>query len=189
LKSAFPGDPEFSLENYSSLPWAYVVSAVREAADTRYKHLHEIERPTAMLSSIYANSQRDPKKSKGFTYLDFSFYKPLNDGDTPQSHYGAAYLELLRVKKLPSWALFCYKAFSASAATDYTPSEPGFIAEDAILLHPERVGKEYKGLLIALESASDQRRVFIDKDGNEIRLTVPFIGTKVVAEENVILSP
>lgn len=164
------------------------MSAVRRAADMRHKQLHEIERPTAMLSCLYANSQRDPKKTKPYTYTDFSFYKPIADGETPQSHYGAAYLELLRSKRLPPWALFCFKPLSASAAADYVPSEPGFVSEDAILLHPERVGDGYRGLLIALESAGDQRRTFTNTKGDEIRLTVPYVDTKVVALENVILT-
>ena len=154
-----------------------------------HQRLHELERPTAMLSSLYANSQRDPKKTKAYSYTDFSFYKPMADGETPQSHYGAAYLELLRTKKLPPWALFCYKALSVSAAADYVPSEPGFVAEDAVLLHPEKVGDGYKGLLIALESASDQSRTFTNANGDKIKLTVPYIDTKVVAQENSILTP
>lgn len=165
------------------------MSAVRRAADIRHKQLHEAERPTAMLSCLYANSQRDPKKTKPYSYTDFSFYKPIADGETPQSHYGAAYLELMRSKRLPAWALFCFKALSVSAATDYVPTEPGFVAEDAVLLHPEKLGDGYKGLLIALESASDQRRVFRNSKGDEILLTVPYVDTKVVAQENVILTP
>jgi len=141
-----------------------------------------------MLSSLYANSQRDPKKSqKAYTYMDFSFYKPMESIDIPQSHYGSAYAELVRSKRMPSWALFCFKSLMASVDDKYVPSEPGFVAEDAILLHPEKVQGGYKGLLIATESAGDQRRVFVNSNGEQIWLTVPFIQTKVVAEEGVIL--
>ena len=142
-----------------------------------------------MLSALYANSQRDAKKTKAYTYNDFSFYKPMDGSEIPQSHYGAAYLALLSAKKLPSWALFCYKAFAASASSDYSPSEPGFISEDAILLHPEKSGSGYKGLLLATESAGDQVRVFTNTKGEQIKLRVPFIETKVVAHENVTLTP
>ena len=142
----------------------------------------------ALLSSIQANSQRDTKKQRQpYSYLDFSFYKPRDSGETPDGHYGAAYLELIRKKKLPSWALFCFKELSSSAAIDYVPGEPAFICEDAVLLHPVQKGSGYEGLLLALESAGDQRRVFTDSKGQEISLQLPYIETKVIARENVIL--
>lgn len=141
-----------------------------------------------MLSSLYANSQRDPKKSqKPYTYMDFSFYKPVHSEDIPQSHYGSAYAELVRAKLLPSWALFCFKSLMASVDEGYVPAEPALIAEDAILLHPEYIGGDYKGLLIAMESASDQRRTFKSTNGKEVALTVPYISTKFIAEENATL--
>lgn len=153
-----------------------------------HKKLHAQERPTAMLSSLYANSQRDPKKSqKPYTYMDFSFYKPIDSLDIPQSRYGSAYAELVRAKRLPSWALFCFKSLMASVDESYVPAEAGFIAKDAILLHPERIQGGYRGLLIAQESASDEQRVFTNALGEQITLIVPFIGTKVVAEEGAIL--
>ena len=155
-----------------------------------YKSLHSHERPIAMLSSLHANSQRDPKKAqKPYTYLDFSFYKPRNSEDTPQSHYGSAYAELVRTKRLPAWALFCFKSLMSSVDESYVPSEPALIAQDALLLHPEKSGDSYKGLLIALESAGDQRRVFRNSKGDEILLTVPYVDTKVIARENTILTP
>lgn len=141
-----------------------------------------------MLSSLYANSQRDAKKTKAYSYLDFSFYKPINSEDTPQSHYGSAYAELVRTKTLPAWALFCFKSLMSNVDESYTPDEPAYIAEDAVLLHPEAIGSDFKGLLIAQESASDQRRVFRNKNGDEISLTVPYIDTKVIARENQILT-
>ena len=153
-----------------------------------HEKLHALERPVAMLSSIYANSQRDPKKTqKAYTYMDFSFYKPVDSLDIPQSHYGSAYAELVRAKRLPSWALFCFKSLMASVDEGYVPAEPGFVAEDAILLHPEKIQGGYKGLLIAKESAGDQRRSFVNGKGEQIWLTVPFIQTKVIAEEGVTL--
>jgi len=155
----------------------------------QYRRLHDEERPIAMLSSIQANSQRDPKKTqKSYTYLDFSFYKPRDSQDIPQSHYGSAYAELVRTKRLPSWALFCFKSLMSSVDDSYVPSEPALIAEDAILLHPEKSKGSYSGLLIALESAGDSRRLFRASNGDEVWLTVPFIDTKVVAREDVVLT-
>ncbi len=142
-----------------------------------------------MLSSIQANSGRDTKKQRQpYTYLDFSFYKPRDSGETPDGHYGAAYLELVRQKKLPAWALFCFKELSSSATIDYVPGEPAFICEDAVLLHPVQKAGGYEGLLLALESAGDKRRTFTDSRGQEISLQLPYVETKVIARENVVLS-
>lgn len=138
---------------------------------------------------MHANSNRDRKKqSQPYSYLDFSFYKPQDAGETPDGHNGAAYLELLRLRLLPSWALFCYKELASSASPGYVPGEPALIAEDAILLHPERRPGGYTGLLIAMESASDQTRRFVTTKGAEVVLRVPYIETKFVARENELLS-
>lgn len=189
MKSIYPGDSEFSLENYSSLPWAYVASAVSRGMAERHKHLHDYERPVALQSSMVANQNRDPKKQQqAYTYLDFSFYKPVGDGETPQEYNGSAYMELIRSKRMPHWALFCFKSFSGSAAEGYVPDEAGFVAEDAILVHPERTAGGWKGLLIAQESAGDQYRIFTDSKGNALKLRVPYVDTKVIAREGEVLT-
>jgi len=176
------------LDRYSSLSWGYVVAAVNRGLSVYHTRLHDAERPVALLSSMQANSARDAKKQrKPYTYLDFSFYKPRDSGETPDGHYGAAYLELVREKRLPAWALFCFKELSSSATVDYVPGEPAFICEDAILLHPTPKTNGYEGLLLALESASDERRVFTDSRGQKISLQLPYVETKVIARENVIL--
>lgn len=142
------------------------------------------------MSSIYVNSQKDPKKrEKPSTYLDFSFYRPEQDGEAPSGYNGSAYMELVRRKELPQWALFCYKNLSASAVVGYVPDSVALIADDAILLHPQKTGASYKGLLIALESASDEVRVFRSTEGGEVKLRVPYIDTKIVAREGEFLTP
>ena len=66
---------------------------------------------------------------------------------------------------------------------------PALIAEDALLLHPQKVGpNSYEGLLIALESASEKARVFSDGEGQAVTLTLPYVKTKMIAEEDVVLS-
>lgn len=190
LKSLFPGDPEFTAATYSELPYPYVLSAVEQGVEQYKKKLHDQERPTALFSALYLNSKKDPKKkSKPLTYLDFSFYKPISGGEAPLSHNGAAYLELIKRKLLPSWALFCFKAVSSGASNDYIPERVALIADDAILLHPRRTGKAFEGMLIAQESASNQFRTFVSTEGDTIRLRVPCIDTKVVAREGEVLTP
>lgn len=166
------------------------MSAVSRGMAEHHKRLHEYERPTALQSSMVANQNRNPKKQqKAYTYLDFSFYKPIGDGETPQEHNGSAYMELIRSKRMPPWGLFCFKSLSASAADGYVPDEPGFVARDAVLVHPEKTAGGWKGLLLAQESASDQYRVFVDSRGNTFKLRVPYVSTKVIAEEGVVLTP
>ena len=143
----------------------------------------------ALLASLHANSNRDAKKQREpYNYLDFSFYKPKDAGEKPDGHNGAAYLELIRLRLLPHWALFCYKELSIHATPGYVPGEPALIASDAILLHPELKPNGYTGLLIAMESASDQRRVFTSTKGTEVTLQVPYVETKFVARENELLT-
>jgi len=141
------------------------------------------------VAALFANSKRDPKKQqKPLSYLDFSFYRPRDDGETPSGANGSAYMELVKTKKLPPWALFCFKELSASAIDGYVPDTVAFIAEDAILLAPSKEGKGYRGLLIAMESAGDQRRSFRSTGGEELILHVPYLETKFEARENEFLS-
>lgn len=189
LKSFFPGDPDFSFERYPDLPYAYVLLAVSQGSDAHQKALHEMERPIALNTTVLAAQNRDPKKGKPPTYTDFCFYKPIADGDRPDHIYGSAYVRLIEQKRLPSWTLFCYKELSSCALSGYEPETCALIAEDAVLLHPERVGQHsYEGLLLAQESASGKRRKFINDRGEEIILSVPQVGTKLIAQEGVVLS-
>ena len=143
-----------------------------------------------MLSSLQANSARDTKKkTKPYSYLDFSFYKPSDDGENPEGHYGAAFMELVKSGKAPSWTLFCYKELASGATPNYVPGEPALIAEDAILLHPVLKGNEWHGMLIARESAGDKYRQFTSTRGETYRLKVPDVETKIVAREGEILTP
>ena len=163
--------------------------AITEGTKKYQSELHDYERPIALNTTVIASQNRDPKKGKMPTYSDFSFYKPVEDGDRPDYVYGSAYMALVREKRLPPWALFCFKDLSAAANAGYDPVEPALIAEDAILLHPRKVGPgSYEGLLIAMESASEERRSFTDSKGQVVSLRLPYVGTKFIAEEDVILS-
>lgn len=189
LKTLYPGDSDFSWENYSSLPYNYVVVAyVRGTALYREK-MHDFERPTAMVSSLLANQSRDMKKSKKpLGWEDFSFYKPQLGSEGVSYVYGSSMLKLVKARALPSWALFCFKEVTASASDAYEPACAALIAEDALLLHPIQDGNGWSGMLIAQESASDQERVFRGEDGTVVKLTVPYIPTKVVCQAGITLT-
>lgn len=148
-----------------------------------------MERPTALLSSIYVNAKKDPKKSKPASWADFCFYKPRNDGNSASTENGSAMLLLAKRGLLPPWALFCFPAVTVNADTDYEPNVLAFISEDAILIHPVREETGYRGLLIAMESASSCSRAMKNPETGEVfRLEIPHIHTKIVAEEGARLT-
>lgn len=154
----------------------------------RSAQLYDYERPIAQQSAILANQQRDPKKQqKPYTLDDFALYRPTDADGTPDGAYGSAMVELVKARKCPPWALFCYKQLVAAADPDYVPTKPALIGEGAILLHPTETPEGYKGLLIAMEQASGERMMFTALDGSTAILSVPVIGTKVVAQEDVVL--
>ena len=155
----------------------------------RLENAEIMERPIALQTSLIANQNRDPKKKREpFKWEDFAMYTSKQNEAQADGRYGAAMMQLIKQKRLPSWALFCYKELAGSADQEYIPTEPGFVAKDAILLHPVKQNGGYTGLLIAMESCSDQTRIFIDSKGNQIALEVPFIETKLVAREDQFLS-
>jgi len=156
----------------------------------RQYDLFDMERPIAQQTAIIANQNRDPKKQKkGFTFEDFSFYMPREERNLPNGAYGSAALAAIKGGRYPSWALFCYRDLISGADQSYVPAESILVASDAVLLHPIKHGAGWKGMLIAQESASEQKRVFEDSQGNCWTLTVPFVETKIVAIEDVTLLP
>lgn len=182
---------DFSYSNYWTLPYHYVVVAVDKVSQTKQQELHEQERPVALLSSLMANSGRDPKKKKEpYSMEDFCLYKPTNSEDVPDYYYGSAAIQALERGLLPNWALFCFKALAASASDAYKPQNAIMHATDAILLHPTKVpGGSWTGMMIAQESCSGKPRLFTTEGGDQIWLRMPKISTKVVAEEGVTLHP
>lgn len=165
-----------------------MIAAVSKGLDQKHKDLHDLERPTAMLTATYINSKRDPKKpGKAVSYLDLSFYKPRDNGQTANAVNGTAMVELAKLKLLPGWALFCFKEVTATA--DGTrPQTLAFVGSDAMLVAPSKTELGWTGLLIAEESASNQTRSLIDPEsGENIRVKIPHIHTKVIAEEDQLL--
>ena len=188
LKRLFPGDPDFSVENYSSLDYGYVVLAVMRGGESRKLSLHEIERPVASLAALMANQSRDAKKKKEpYTLDQFCLYKPREAQNLPKYVYGSAAVQAIEKGLFPNWGLFCYKELAASASASYKPRNSIAVSDDAIILHPTVEEDGVRGLLIALESAGGMHRTFVDEKGQEYELAVPPIGTKVEAAENVKL--
>jgi hypothetical protein len=115
------------------------------------------------------------------------FYSDNESGELPSGRYGSAAIALVRERKFPDWALFCFPQLKSGADPDSVPSILAFIAEDAILLAPIKTQSGWSGLLIARESASEKTRQFKDDNGNVHKLTLPFVETKVIAREGITL--
>lgn len=187
MKRAFPGDSEFSWNSFYRLPYEYVLLGFYRLHSMRQEELHALEMPIALNTAVYANSQRDPKaQKKPYSLLDFALYKQSGESG-PSAYYAACYMQLLKRKELPLWALFCYKDVAQSDRGVSPGPLPALIAEDAILLGPRKTELGMTGLLIAQESASGKMREFKDAEGNALKLKVPLIESKVIAEEDATL--
>jgi hypothetical protein len=186
LKITFPGDPEFSYERFPYLPYPYVLSAYKKAGELRQRGLHEQERPVSMLASIMVNQARDPKKNKTVEMSDFYLYEPKEQQNLPSGRYGSAAVALAKSNQFPAWALFCFRQLSQGASGS-PPSVLAYIGSDCMLLAPVAASGGYTGLFIGMESASEQIRELKSPDGKTVTLKIPFVETKIVAEEDVFL--
>lgn len=149
--------------------------------------LHYQERPVALLTQITSNIHRDTKKNrKGTPLSEFFMYRRQEVSNLPSGRYGAAMLALIRGGQLPSWALFCYREVTAHAA-DVAPSLLAFVHPDAMLLAPVSKDGEVEGLLIAKEAASEKVLEMRSPCGQTITVKMPYVGTKIIAEEDVSL--
>jgi hypothetical protein len=187
LKKCFPGDREFALDNFYNLPYLYVLDAVEFASKNRQRELHENEAPVSLLSSILANSNRDPKKNKKpFKIDDFFLYKPKENSNIPTGVYGSAAMALLDKGLFPRWALFVYKDLKDSATGD-PPDILAFMHESAILLAPLIKDGIVKGMLICEDRAFDKKLTMKSSYGQEITVSIPSFNGRYAAVENIEL--
>ena len=149
--------------------------------------LHKQEQPTALLTSVLANVNRDPKqRKKPFEPGDFYVFQPAEAQDRPNGRYGAAYMEMIENRVLPPWALFCFSALSAEALGHEAPTPCFLQADGAILLGPTWTEEGIKGMFIATEGP--RRAVeMLDPEGERHMVVIPEVKTKVIAEEEMTL--
>ncbi len=131
---------------------------------------------------------RDKKKrKKPFEMDDFYLYNNQEDRDSIDSIYGAAAVALIRGNNFPSWALFVYKELLEKAEESIAPTVLCYQCDHAILLAPQIQDATCKGMLIAVEAARHQILEMRSPCGKSIRLRMPDIRSKVIAEENYYL--
>ena len=149
--------------------------------------LHEEERPVSLLSSIIANSNRDPKKMReAYTLADFYLYQPRESKELPNERYGAAYMALVSRRLLPPWALTFYSELS-TVSQGPAPPLLAFIGDEFILLSPVLRNGSYEGMLIALENASNKTIEAVSPCGKKVKLLLPTVNSKIVAYEGASL--
>ena len=138
------------------------------------------------MMSMFANSNRDPKKTPEFKIDQFYLYQPRAESSGPSGKVGAAMLELVDKNMYPAWALFCFREIS-ECAVGTAPKLLAFIGDDCMLLAPEWVETGYRGTLLALESASMQNRWMTSPCGKKVLAEIPKIRAKASAEESIFL--
>jgi hypothetical protein len=162
--------------------------AALNLAKIRTRELHEYERPIAILAVQQAEINRDKKKKrKPFEMEDFYLYNNQEDKDSIDSIYGAAAVALIRSNSFPSWALFVYKELLEKAEESIAPTVLCYQCDHAILLAPQVEDTTCKGMLIAVEAARHRILEMYSPCGKTIRLRMPDIRSKVIAEENCYL--
>lgn len=152
------------------------------------RSLHHNEAPIALLSSLIANANRDPKKRKEpFKMNDFFLFEPKDDKNIPTAVYGSAAMALAERGALPSWALFVFKDLKESA--DGTPpSLLAYLCDDAMILAPVHTGYSVRGMIIAKYKASGQRRMMTSPCGRSVYVEIPAGNGQVFAKEDVELT-
>ena len=146
---------------------------------------HMQEQPVALLSSIFANANRDPKKKKDpYKIEDFYLFQQLEDRNIPSSAFGAAAMELVKRNLFPNWALFSYKDLKASA-NGQPPSVLAYICDSALILAPVITGQSVSGMVIAQEASYGKNLLMESPCGKTIKVAMPIYNSKFYAEENV----
>lgn len=164
-----------------------MLNAYVNAAKMQKRHMHQLEAPAALQTSLLANINRDPKKARRpYSMEDFCLFMSSEDRNIPSSEFGAAAMALIEKRIFPSWGLFAYKDLKESASGP-PPDILGFLADDIIVLAPRIVGDVMQGMLIAKESASGQIRCLKSPCKKTVMLQVPEFKGKYFCQENVAL--
>lgn len=169
------------------MPYEYVLDAYEKGLKNHKLRLHQDEAPVALLTSLFANANRDSKKQKKpYTMNDFFLYQPTDERDVPTGVYGAAAMKLIENKEFPGWAYTFYKDLKASADGP-APDLLAFSHKHAILLAPMIREETVKGMLISEDIVSDQVIEMRSNTGLTLKLRIPPQKIRYIAEENVEL--
>jgi hypothetical protein len=132
---------------------------------TAWKHLQRIRReqaalaelPIAALQALTANINRDPKKSKPFTALDFAMYRErkLDDDSGLPADVAAVALALRHENKASPILLAAWPAILKAATTEAAVPEVRALCSDdqaVWVLCPRWEGTNIRGGLVAVSA-------------------------------------
>lgn len=139
------------------------------------------------MCSLFANSNRDPKKQKSpYKIDDFFLYEPQEQKNTPSGSYGAAAIKLVEERKFPLWALTFFSDLKRGASGN-PPELLAYSHEKAIVLAPVIDGEVVKGMLIAEEVVSEKILDMQSPNGEKIKLQMPKLTVRYSAQEDLEL--
>jgi hypothetical protein len=141
-----------------------------------WRHLHKIRRdlaslqelPIAALQALHANINRDPKRTKPFTALDFAMYREREADDKVLPPAVAATMLALRAERkdapilLAAWE----KVLASADGSSRPPSVRALHSDDRMvwIVCPSWEGKNIRAGLIAVGDAISGRVVLRDVD-------------------------
>lgn len=187
-KRLWPGDPQFSTDNFGELPSTYVLQAIKQGQELRRRELHEGEIGVANLTALMANINRDAKKNKtAYKAADFCFFASAGERNDPDEINAAAYFELIEKRLLPSWALFVFSEMKKAKSSLPAPEPIAALGDGFILLAPQPANGGMTGLLMAEKRVSGQA-IVVKLNRMKLRVTVPEFDEMFLAREDVFVS-
>ena len=157
-------------------------------AKLRHEELHEEEIPISILALQQAEMNRDRKKHPDpYELKDFFCWDPHGDKDSVDAVVGAAVMEIAKQKKLPAWALFCYKDLVTNAGKADPPKILMLESPSAVLIAPRfDIDKmKVKGCLICKEDSYGKKIIFKGY-GYEVTTRVPVFDGFYSLQENYV---
>lgn len=187
-KRLWPGDPQFSVDQFGELSSTYVLRAIRKGHELRRRELHEQEMGVANLTALTANINRDAKKTKApFKPHDFCFFADATDGNDVDEINAAAYFALIESKQLPPWALFVFAEMKKVKSSLPAPEPVAAVGDGFILLAPSPANGGIEGLLMAEQRVSG-KTIDVTLGRMTIRVNVPEFEEMLLAREEVFVS-
>lgn len=163
---------------------SYVVSALEFGRKAKLQELHELEIPTANLTALTANLNRDTKKQKkGYAVADFCFYAPKQNANEPEKAAANAFLHLADKGELPTWALFVFESMRHGDAAR-PPSPAAMIGDGVVILAPIPRNGGVEGLLLATHKASNATVMVTDGESH-YKVAIPYFSGSRLAREGV----
>jgi hypothetical protein len=143
---------------------------------------------TSLLALQQAEINRDRKKRRRpYEIEDFYLFWDQRDGDSVDSKYGAAALEMRKLKIFPNWALSIYADLVVNADGVIPPDLLCYQAAGILLLGPKIVESSCKCMLIADYEASGKILDVSSPKGETIKVQVPTFTDAFIARENVYI--